>query len=73
MEVRLGEYDTFKDEGTEVKLRIEQIIIHPRYDIESFDSDIALLKLRQPVAYSDFIIPRKYKILLILLIEECFS
>ncbi|XP_033628531.1 uncharacterized protein LOC117291111 isoform X1 [Asterias rubens] len=57
MEVRLGEYDIFQEEGSERILQVEQIIVHPEYDKDTFDSDITLLKLRQPVTYTDFIVP----------------
>ncbi|XP_022111139.1 uncharacterized protein LOC110990439 [Acanthaster planci] len=57
MEVRLGEYDLFKEEGTERILRVEQLIINPEFDKDTYDSDIALLKLIQPVTYTDFIVP----------------
>ncbi|XP_038049155.1 transmembrane protease serine 9-like isoform X3 [Patiria miniata] len=57
MEVRLGEYDLFKEEGTERILQVEQLIVNPEFDKDTYDSDIALLKLRQPVTYTDFIVP----------------
>ncbi len=64
VEVRLGEYDTQVDDGREVFLRAESIIIHPHFDEVTFDSDIALIKLRQPITYTDHIVPCKYKIII---------
>ncbi|XP_072032084.1 uncharacterized protein [Amphiura filiformis] len=57
VEVRLGEYDTKRDDGTEVYLRVETVIMNPNFDVPTFDSDIALIKLRQPVTYTDYIVP----------------
>lgn len=41
----------------EVKRPVSEIIIHPRYNDTTLDSDIALLKLHSPVAFSPHIRP----------------
>lgn len=41
----------------EVKRSVSEIIIHPRYNDTTLDSDIALVKLHSPVALSDHIRP----------------
>ena len=57
--IRLGEHDVDVDDGTEVTIQAETIIKHPNFDPVTFDSDIALVKLRQPITYADFILPGK--------------
>ncbi|XP_071488620.1 uncharacterized protein [Diadema antillarum] len=56
-EIRLGEHDTQTIDGYERTFRAEQIIKHPNYNEQTYDSDIALIKLQQPVTYTDHIIP----------------
>ncbi|XP_022166043.1 trypsin-3-like [Myzus persicae] len=44
--VILKEYDLSVNEGDEIRARVERIIIHPRYNPNTIDNDMALLKLR---------------------------
>ncbi|XP_058168956.1 serine protease snake-like [Anopheles ziemanni] len=55
--VRLGEYDTKKETGTEVQVAIEGVLTHPEYSHGKVYHDIAILKLAQKVKYSPFILP----------------
>ncbi|XP_072515096.1 coagulation factor IXb isoform X2 [Salminus brasiliensis] len=56
--VRLGEHDVKKDEGRESDHEIAQYHTHPNYNFQrSHNHDIALLKLRAPVAFSDYARP----------------
>ncbi|XP_030834985.1 transmembrane protease serine 2-like, partial [Strongylocentrotus purpuratus] len=41
----------------EVNAEVADIIIHPDYDAESNDKDIALLRLTEPVSFSDYVRP----------------
>lgn len=43
--VRIGEYDLTVKEGTELELRVDYMIIHPEYDADTVDNDVALLRL----------------------------
>ncbi|XP_020279733.1 venom prothrombin activator vestarin-D2 isoform X2 [Pseudomyrmex gracilis] len=43
--VRIGEYDLTVNEGTEIELRVESVFIHPDYDVDTVDNDVALLRL----------------------------
>lgn len=43
--VTIGEYDLGKHEGKELRLRVRKSRIHPGYDKESLDNDVALLML----------------------------
>ena len=36
---------------------VQDIVIHPNFTADGGDNDIALLRLRQPVTYSQFIRP----------------
>lgn len=52
-----GDYDKFcLDEG-EQKIKVEKIVAHPHYHDYTFDSDIALLYLAQPVVFSSVVSP----------------
>lgn len=46
--VRLGEHNLENKEGTEQEYRVVQVFMHPEYDPETVDNDIALLKLSSP-------------------------
>ncbi|XP_011140391.2 coagulation factor X isoform X1 [Harpegnathos saltator] len=43
--VRIGEHDLTVEEGTELELRVDSVTIHPEYDADTVDNDIALLRL----------------------------
>ncbi|XP_064197707.1 vitamin K-dependent protein C [Anguilla rostrata] len=55
--VRLGDYERFKKEGTEVTIPVDEAISHPDYDTVTVDNDIALLRLEQAVSYTPYIVP----------------
>lgn len=43
--VRIGEHDLTVKEGTELELRVDSVTIHPKYDADTVDNDIAMLRL----------------------------
>ncbi|XP_072024525.1 ovochymase-like [Amphiura filiformis] len=53
----LGEHSRTEDDGTEVKVGVETVVINPNFDVNTYDSDIALIKFRQPITYTDYISP----------------
>ncbi|XP_006638026.2 vitamin K-dependent protein C [Lepisosteus oculatus] len=55
--VRLGEYERYKLEDTEVTVPVSEVISHPHYDSNIADNDIALMRLSRPVPYSRYILP----------------
>lgn len=57
--VRIGKYARSRYERNMEKIStLEKIIIHPGYNWrENLDRDIALMKLKKPVAFSDYIHP----------------
>lgn len=48
--VRIGEHDLTEKEGTELELRVDLITVHPEYDADTVDNDVAMLRL--PVTLS---------------------
>ncbi|XP_074545141.1 vitamin K-dependent protein C-like [Halichoeres trimaculatus] len=55
--VRLGDYERFRDEGTEVTLKIQKTFKHPNYDSTTADNDIAMMRLETPAPFSNYIVP----------------
>jgi len=53
----LGEFDKANKEEQEVSIRTKKIIMHPQYDPQSLDYDIALLKLEAPLDFNVYIRP----------------
>ena len=61
LEAVFGEHNLNKADGTEIKRKISQIIKHPLYNTTRneylWDYDIALMKLKTPVVFSETISP----------------
>uniref|UniRef100_F6W5T9 Prothrombin n=1 Tax=Monodelphis domestica TaxID=13616 RepID=F6W5T9_MONDO len=57
--VRIGKHQRAKYERPIEKIaKLEKVIIHPKYNWkENLDRDIALLKLKNPITFSDYIHP----------------
>ncbi|CAH1784689.1 unnamed protein product [Owenia fusiformis] len=55
--IKLGKWDREDDEAYEVTLTAEEFVIHPDFDHDLYDNDIALIKLSQPIEYSNYILP----------------
>lgn len=45
----LGEFDKANKEEQEISVKTKKIIMHPNYDAQSLDYDIALIKLETPL------------------------
>nr|XP_034183762.1 urokinase-type plasminogen activator isoform X1 [Osmia lignaria] len=43
--VRIGEHDLTVKEGTELELRVDSVTVHPEYDVDTVDNDVAMLRL----------------------------
>ena len=59
MIVRIGEYD-FRDANAtypHVDIRVAERIIHQKFNFLTFENDIALLRLAEPVRLAPHIIP----------------
>ncbi|XP_062457605.1 ovochymase-1 [Rhea pennata] len=50
--VAVGDHDRALRESTEQMRRVKTIMVHPNFDIVSYDSDIALVQLDAPLEYS---------------------
>lgn len=55
--IRIGDHDNTLYERSETEVRVEAKFQHPDFDLETVDSDIALLKLERPVESSQFVQP----------------
>lgn len=55
--ISLGRQNLEGDNPNEVSRDVAQIVLHPNYDSDSSDNDIALLKLSSPVSFTDYIRP----------------
>lgn len=56
--VVLGEFDKANKEEQEISVKTKRIIMHPKYDSQTLDYDIALVKLEKPLRdFSTYIRP----------------
>ncbi|XP_054166620.1 coagulation factor X-like [Oppia nitens] len=55
--VRAGEHDLIFADGYEQQVRVSDIFVHPDYDAETVDNDIAVLRLRTPLKMNRFVAP----------------
>jgi secreted trypsin-like serine protease len=53
VQVGVGEYDLNGLDDNEQVIDVDQVIVHPGYDANIFDNDIALLHLAAPVVFGD--------------------
>ena len=53
----MGRQSLEGENPNEVSIDVAQIVLHPNYDSDSSDNDIALLKLSSPVTFTDYIRP----------------
>ncbi|XP_075993694.1 vitamin K-dependent protein C [Genypterus blacodes] len=56
-QVRLGDYERYRAEGTEATLPVAEVFKHPNYNSRTVDNDIALLRLETPAPFSEHIVP----------------
>uniref|UniRef100_A0A3Q3WQK0 coagulation factor Xa n=1 Tax=Mola mola TaxID=94237 RepID=A0A3Q3WQK0_MOLML len=57
IQVKLGEFDVLVEEGREAIHEVESILTHNKYRRETYHNDIALIKLTEPIKFSNFILP----------------
>lgn len=55
--VTIGDYDKKRPDLGEQLIKVQKAIVHPHFHAFTFDSDVALLYLAQPVAFSAAAIP----------------
>lgn len=56
-QVIVGEHNLYIDEGSEQIFNVSKTHIHSRYSPETFENDIALIKLEKPIHFNNFTIP----------------
>ncbi|GAB6024709.1 Mannan-binding lectin serine protease 1 [Chamberlinius hualienensis] len=57
LKIKLGKHDRTVTDIYEKVSSIEKYKVHPHFDDSSFDNDIALIKLKDRVVYSNYILP----------------
>ncbi|KAM7421191.1 hypothetical protein PAMA_015379 [Pampus argenteus] len=57
VEVRLGEHNIRKSEGTEQFISSSRVIRHPKYSSYNINNDIMLIKLKTPATLNEFVQP----------------
>ncbi|XP_073340741.1 uncharacterized protein [Pagrus major] len=57
VEVRLGEHDIYRNEGTEQFIRSARVIRHPNYSSYNINNDIMLIKLSEPATLNQYVQP----------------
>uniref|UniRef100_W5MRK0 Venom prothrombin activator porpharin-D-like n=1 Tax=Lepisosteus oculatus TaxID=7918 RepID=W5MRK0_LEPOC len=55
--VTIGDFDKYLRDQDEQKIRIGEVVIHPHFHDATFDSDIALVYLAEPVILGPFVAP----------------
>lgn len=55
--VRAGEYNRSQNDGTEQQRNVSTVLVHPDYNPNTSDSDIALLRLATPVTFGPSVGP----------------
>ncbi|XP_030332512.1 coagulation factor X-like [Strigops habroptila] len=56
IKVVVGEVDREKKEQSETMHTVDKIFVHSKYVVETYDNDIALIKLKEPIMFSEYII-----------------
>jgi secreted trypsin-like serine protease len=47
-----GAHDLLRFEPTRTMFTVAQVILHEHFDVNTFDNDIALLRLTRPISWS---------------------
>uniref|UniRef100_A0A8C3SWS1 coagulation factor Xa n=1 Tax=Chelydra serpentina TaxID=8475 RepID=A0A8C3SWS1_CHESE len=57
IKVVVGEVDRDKEENTEMMYSVEKVFVHGKFVLATYDYDIALIKLKEPIKFSMYVIP----------------
>uniref|UniRef100_A0A8C8RY19 coagulation factor Xa n=1 Tax=Pelusios castaneus TaxID=367368 RepID=A0A8C8RY19_9SAUR len=57
IEVVVGEVDREKEENTETMHVVDKIFMHNRFVLATYDYDIALIKVKEPIKFSKYVLP----------------
>uniref|UniRef100_H2ZV68 coagulation factor Xa n=1 Tax=Latimeria chalumnae TaxID=7897 RepID=H2ZV68_LATCH len=55
--VIVGKYDRDENEDTESTHQVDKLFMHPKFVKKTYDNDIALLKLKDPIKFTKNVIP----------------
>lgn len=55
--IRVGEHDRYSSEGTEVDIKVKKVVRHPKFDPHTYNNDIALFKLDEPIKFNKYVSP----------------
>ncbi|KAJ8047620.1 Coagulation factor X [Holothuria leucospilota] len=55
--IQVGDYDTLLPEPQQRVYDVDRIYVHPGFDADTYDNDIALIRVREPIEFSDYIKP----------------
>ena len=53
----LGEHNRNKIEGSEQVIQASKVIPHPNWNMQTLENDIALIKLKNPAKYDNYVYP----------------
>ncbi|NXC37311.1 FA10 factor, partial [Campylorhamphus procurvoides] len=56
IKVVVGEVDREKKEQSESMHTVDKMFVHPKYVVATYDNDIALIKLKEPITFSEYVI-----------------
>jgi len=59
LEVVVGDHSKVRNHTNELRVRPDNIVIHPDYSPRGKDSDVALLRLSTPLIYNEHVLPIK--------------
>lgn len=57
MEVVAGEYQLSMQEDSEQVREVQDVILHPQYDAVTYENDIAIVKLTEPLLFNEYVQP----------------
>lgn len=57
VEVVLGAHDIRQNESSQIRVTSRDIIVHPEWNYQKLQNDIALIKLPEPVTVNKYISP----------------
>ena len=57
LKIQVGDYDRLLPEQEQAVYDVEEVITHPDFDYDTFDNDVALIKVSRPIEFTNYIRP----------------